>query len=812
MARVVDEGELPPLDPLVVKVQPAEVLRGPPDAYKNVSQPRGTVFIANYRRFDEEKHETRVGSEYDVQKQRDLFKQMGYKIIRDLDSASNEDTLDALKRFRDDEIHKKVDSLIVIFMSHGCGKEAFCTSDGKPLSCEEVYSIFSNTNCPALSGKPKLFVFQFCRGDEEHISVYDGKKESASIDDPLTRTTPKTTKRKERKLSDVFICFSTLSGFVSYRHEDSGSPYIDKVCRVFMDHAKDKDFDGLMKKVSRELPEAVAGEVRHLTVKHDFFFNPPSNQGEQDEGEVCQKEFPPTYGTDDTYKNSSNSRGLVLIFNNLPGCAEDVTKLSYLFSKLGYEVFQPFLNLTHARLIEEFENFKQREQGDSAIVIFYGEGFEDCLVSTDGKILTFQELTERFNDIRCPNLAGKPKIFILNTCYYTGTIPDKEQCLNPNVAGSRCSGVSPECQGWYTDGGVEDTGRTLELEIPAERDMILFSVEVDGGRCDSGSLLTDALCQTLMSSEVSVEISPLLRRVCRRLDDWQGRGREEYFPEVRSIKFRRDFYFNPPQLITPDTPSDFCAMPRELHRSSYPSKEIIVKDVIKPRACQDHYTNWSEPHGLATIVWYDKYEREGLPNCLWRQDDAYMLSDLMEKLGYETELHSNISLGKMKDILQKFRDRKKLYEVDSMIFVVLGLASDENTLYSPSGASLPVNSIYEYFTDAACPALKGKPKVFFFHMTQLHRRWASPASPLAEVPHDAFVLRLVSKASPEKGLHPSQGLWALREALERHSHETHLEDIVRKAQAVLDSESEWFSYQCWGFKKKFYFNPRRVRQ
>ncbi|XP_071547584.1 uncharacterized protein [Panulirus ornatus] len=801
-----------PPEPLVVRVEPATVYRGPPEAYINASEPRGAIFIANYRHFDGGQ-ETREGSEHDVKNLRDLFTQLGYESIGNLDSVTKEETVQALQRFRDDEIHKRVDSLVVIFMSHGCDKDTFCTTDGKTMSYEEVCSMFNNVNCPALLGKPKLFIFQFCRGGKEHIPISNYEICAASIDNPRI---PR--KRSEREVSEVFLCFSALPGFVSYRHKDYGSPFIDKVCRVFMNNAKDKNLDGLMRKVNRELPSALAMDLHYQAVRYEFFFNPPAFREEEDGRATKQAgipvEPPSIHGTEDTYKNFSVPRGLVLIVNNLPGCQEDVDKLTYIFSELGYQVLQPFLDLTHTRLIEEFEAFKQKNHKDSAIVIFYGDGFEDCLVTSDRKILTFRELMERFNDIRCPNLEGKPKIFMLNTCYYNGPIFDSDQGVTFEAATpSSCSAVSPDCTGWTADGDVADAGRLHELQIPAERDMILFSVEVEGGRCDGGSLLTDALFQILLSSDLSLEISSLLRRVCRRLDDLQGcseRKGEKYFPEVRSIKVGREFYFNPPKLVTPDTPrSPFSpARPRDFRRMlSYPT--IRVKEAQQPMG-DESYTNWSKPRGLALIVSYGNYESEGLPNWHRRKKDAHWLFRFMRDVGYKTERHSNVSYEEMKVLLQDFRNRREHLEVDSMIFVVLGFVGDENTFLNPSGAAFRVDDIYQHFTDSACPALKGKPKIFFFHMTNLHDwQQSAPLSPLNEV-RDAFVLRLISKANPNPVLQPSKGLQALQQALKDHAHDTHLERIVTMVEEHLDTSHKVIC-QYGHFQKKFYFNPKKAK-
>lgn len=51
----------------------------PLQVYKNESEPRGLVFLANYKDFNDQQHETRGGSEIDVKNLMLLFAQMGYR-------------------------------------------------------------------------------------------------------------------------------------------------------------------------------------------------------------------------------------------------------------------------------------------------------------------------------------------------------------------------------------------------------------------------------------------------------------------------------------------------------------------------------------------------------------------------------------------------------------------------------------------------------------------------------------------------------------------------------------------------------------
>lgn len=58
--------------------------------------------------------------------------------------------------------HKDADMCIVVVMSHG-NKENVFACDGEKLARDWIVKEFIKSNCPHLSGKPKLFVFQACK-------------------------------------------------------------------------------------------------------------------------------------------------------------------------------------------------------------------------------------------------------------------------------------------------------------------------------------------------------------------------------------------------------------------------------------------------------------------------------------------------------------------------------------------------------------------------------------------------------------------------------------------------------------------------
>lgn len=799
-----DSTIIPVPKPLAIKVTPCTEFQGPPDAYRNESSPRGALLVANYSTFSSPDSTPRLGSEVDEEHITELFRQMGYENTKTISNASKEDTEKTLLQFREEKLHEDVDSLVVVFMSHG-SEGQICTSDGEVLQNQEIVEYFSDVNCPALKGKPKFFIFQQCRGKKEHIETTDMHKDSEKIRDSYVPQ-----KRGQRKLSDVYICFSTLPGFVSYRYKGRGSPYIDRICRVFMAEAHRKEIDALMKQVDREMPDAQPVEIRRQGFKYDFYFNPSSPQ--ENASAVACSDAVDTH--ENTYKTTGSPKGLVLIINNLERCQEDVKKLQEIFTLLGFNVLPPRENLTKQEMEEAFSTFSEMPQYDSAVVIIYGRGFEDCIVSGDGKVTTFLELIRTFNDLNCPNLAGKPKLFFTNTCFAGDITTEEVEAARTGQAAEFCyrSEVAEQA-GLCTDGGT-DLDATEGTVLPAERDIFLLSVEVDG-ECKQGSLLTEALYQVLITNAKDKELMALTKMILRRLDDLQdgNGGEEQYYHELRTYKFQRDYYFNPPKFVSsPDTPSK----PRELTipKSCF-SKKVNVRQVKQPKNTHSDYRNWSRPHGLALVLSFEKYESEELPNCPWRQSVAKMMSDLYCGLGYKTEICSNPSIAEVKTRLEEFSKRQEHADLDSVVVHIQGLGKDCDTFHCTDGELLHLSDVFSHFTDESCPALKGKPKLFFLHMTETEK-WEDPSNSPGKDLRDTFIVRLTTEVS-ESGLHPTAGLSAWRKAVEEHAQDHHLERLISKAETYLHEgastasvSDEHFAREFCARPRKLFFNPSKV--
>ncbi|CAL4128346.1 unnamed protein product, partial [Meganyctiphanes norvegica] len=508
---------VPQIGSLNIDVKPVLFIQGPPEFYKNDSgPPRGAVFIANYKNFSDKQIQTRRGSKKDVENLTKFFSQMGYKVVKLLEDSCRDQTLAAMRLFSEHKIHKEVDSMILVVMSHGLNDNTFVTSNGKTMTSQEVYEIFSDKNCPALKQKPKLFIFQHCRGNNKNVALSMSPSSS-----PGSRRTDKTS-------SDIMLLYSTISGNVSYRHPKYGTLFIHQICKVFMNNAwkSASDLASLMREVEEGLSRYEKLDIyqrcehRFIRKRKKLHFNPMAiksndaqeighiNKEVQTEEEKVQSDNSDIFQMDSTIEkclhkdpgfaeNSSvrelqpNIKKRVLLINNLVGCVSDMDTLKHIFIFLGYDVIGPHFNVTYEEFKEVIKEFKEKDHGESALFVFYGDGFSDCIVTSDHFGIHFNELQREFNDTNCPKLSNKPKIFINNLCYFDGDV--KYECTyQPESHLGHQEEMESDSEEWVIDCNEKKSNESIP-NIPAERDMFFVNVEMEGSRCEKGSLLTDAL-------------------------------------------------------------------------------------------------------------------------------------------------------------------------------------------------------------------------------------------------------------------------------------------------------------------------------
>ncbi|XP_071822798.1 uncharacterized protein [Apostichopus japonicus] len=128
--------------------------------------------------------------------------------------------------------------------------------------------------------------------------------------------------------------------------------------------------------------------------------------------------------SEERYSMDQIPRGCCLILtydkfknhNARPGNEHDIEMLKELFEDVLEFVVVEKCNLTHAQTKYEIEQMAQKAYGDCFICFVCSHGDGKSFITSDDETFIIQDLFTPFKPLNCKALAGKPKIFFINTC------------------------------------------------------------------------------------------------------------------------------------------------------------------------------------------------------------------------------------------------------------------------------------------------------------------------------------------------------------------------------------------------------------
>lgn len=194
----------------------------PLKSYKMRSNPRGKCIILNNVSFHNKAND-RCGAELDEDVLEDVFKELDFDVLVRRDLTRNE-----MQKFTEEvagQDHSVFDAFVYVIMSHGGNRDIIYGVDGKTIRIEDLMSEFIARNCPSLQNKPKLFFIQACRGSSPEcmFSLHTNRH----IDSVPIFTADSTLARGAcPNEADFLLAFAAAPGYFSYRHEESGSLFI----------------------------------------------------------------------------------------------------------------------------------------------------------------------------------------------------------------------------------------------------------------------------------------------------------------------------------------------------------------------------------------------------------------------------------------------------------------------------------------------------------------------------------------------------------------------------------------------------------
>merc|ERR1711892_825955 len=149
---------------------------------------RGYALIINNQEFDEPyMYPYREGAHVDSDNLDTLFTQLGFIVMR-YKNLTRRETLRKLDEIFEVAGSKAANMMAVCILSHGREQGKIISTDGLHIDTEiDVLRKSNNDYCPELKGKPKFFIIQACRGEEQDYGIVfspKGDVTDAVVSDP----------------------------------------------------------------------------------------------------------------------------------------------------------------------------------------------------------------------------------------------------------------------------------------------------------------------------------------------------------------------------------------------------------------------------------------------------------------------------------------------------------------------------------------------------------------------------------------------------------------------------------------------------
>lgn len=236
-------------------------------------------------------------------------------------------------------------------------------------------------------------------------------------------------------------------------------------------------------------------------------------------------------------------RGTAIVVNNerflnspqRKGTYVDFTRICNRLHRLGFEV-QGHNDVTCNQIMAAFVNVANCDHSDADCFacVFLSHGGKNEINGIDGE-LKLAALFELFKSSRCKTLAGKPKLFFVQSCRGE----DFDDGANMNVVDAQVARAFPEDE--------------VELTIPDDADFLISYSTVSGyyswRNSQKGSWYIQALVRVLDACGTMTEIQRILTRVNKMVAaEFESRDpnhiRKKQVPSFTS-KLTKDLYFYP---------------------------------------------------------------------------------------------------------------------------------------------------------------------------------------------------------------------------------------------------------------------------
>lgn len=207
--------------------------------YERTGTDPGTIIIFNQEVFDDENLRMRTGSRRDVNEIITCFQRLGFNIYENNihHDKTAEDIFKELEAVANDkEAMKETNCLILFFLTHGDFRDELHAKD-TVLTCKQVWAKFAK--CEELKHKPKMFVFQACKGDYYTTTSGDANEYNDNTN-PAALVDLNSFSAHPLE-ADMLLVYATLEGNLSFRNPLTGTWFIQELCKNFSSYGRRDD-------------------------------------------------------------------------------------------------------------------------------------------------------------------------------------------------------------------------------------------------------------------------------------------------------------------------------------------------------------------------------------------------------------------------------------------------------------------------------------------------------------------------------------------------------------------------------------------
>ncbi|XP_059413286.1 caspase-6-like [Carassius carassius] len=229
----------------------------PNEEYKMDHKKRGMALIFNHERFYFElMMSNRSGTEADKHNLVRRFQELGFE-VKAYDNYERDEVMSIITEAAAAN-HVDADCFVCVFLSHGENGHIYAY-DTK-IEIQEITDLFKGDKCRSLVGKPKIFIFQACRGDkhDEPVIPMDALDShivnEVVVDAGAFCTLPAG--------ADFLMCYSVAEGFFSHREVVNGSWYIQDLSEILRHYGSTLEFTDILTLVNRKVSFRSVGNCR----------------------------------------------------------------------------------------------------------------------------------------------------------------------------------------------------------------------------------------------------------------------------------------------------------------------------------------------------------------------------------------------------------------------------------------------------------------------------------------------------------------------------------------------------------------------